>query len=150
MSCGEVEDVTAEERENAGQRCLRLTGVIGNLVGDWLSVNRSRRVPAGMLPARHARVRNSLGRLRRERAHMLACVHVIADRGKPLQDALPLRPIKLAQEGPKSLNERILEHRLTVALRHEETVQTNSERFGDLLERAEAGGHLTALNAGKI
>lgn len=58
------------------------------------------------LPARH--LRHSFRRLWREnRARNLVAAYVLANRLQPLQNALPLRPIKLTQERPKTLNERI-------------------------------------------
>src|ERR1700722_7210898 len=70
---------------------------------------------------------------------------VVADGLQPLQNGLPLRPIKLAQERPEALNEGILENRLSVRFRNEKTIQAPAQSFGNLLERAEAGCHLAAL-----
>jgi len=93
--------------------------------------------------------RHSVRSLRHKRPRMIR-IHVLADRLQPLQNPLPLCPIELPQERPKTLNERILEHRLAIRLRNEEPVQTNSQRFGNLFERAEAGRHLPALDSGQI
>ena len=76
--------------------------------------------------------------------------YVFADRLQTLQDALPLRPIELSEVRTKTLNERIFEYRFAIGFRHEETVQTYAERFGNLFQRAEAWRHLPALNPGQI
>src|SRR6202034_1959064 len=94
--------------------------------------------------------RHSLGGLRRHGAHHMIGADVLADRLQPLQNALPLRPIQLPQERTKTLNERILEYRFAVCLRHEEAIQSDSKCFSNLFERAEAGGHLSAFDTGQI
>ena len=71
---------------------------------------------------------------------------VLADRLQPLQNALPLSPVKLPQERTKPLNERVLENRFAVCLRHEEAIQANTQCFGNLFQSAEAGSHLPALD----
>ena len=78
-------------------------------------------------------LRHSFGRLGRKRARDLTCAHVLANRLQPLQNALPLRPIKLTQERPKALNERILQNGLSIRFGHEEAVQADTQSFGDLL-----------------
>ena len=54
------------------------------------------------------------------------------------------------KERTKALNKGILQHRLSVGFGDEEAIQPHSQRFGDFLERAEARGHLSALNPGQI
>lgn len=93
---------------------------------------------------------HSFWRLGRKRARNLICAYVLANRLQPLQNALPLRPIKLTQERPKALNERILQDGLSIRFGHEEAVQSNAQSFGNLLESAKAGRHLTALDPRKI
>src|SRR6266851_7600310 len=75
------------------------------------------------------------------------CMNVIADGLQPLQYGLPLFPIELPQERPQALDERIFQKRFAVGFRDEEAVQTDVERLGDLLQGAEAGRHLAALDA---
>src|SRR5579863_1915254 len=100
------------------------------------------------LPA--SNLRHSFRWLGRKRARDLIRAHVLANRLQPLQNALPLRPIKLTQERPKPLNEWILQDSLTIRFRHEEAVQADSQSFGNLLESAKAGSHLPAFDSGKI
>src|SRR5580704_18025745 len=91
-----------------------------------------------------------LGSLRRQRTHAVIGAHVLADRLQTLQDTLPLRPIELPQVWAKTLNEGIFQHRLAIGLGHEEAVQSNTQSFGNLFQRAEARRHLTALDPGQI
>src|SRR5258708_5468625 len=76
--------------------------------------------------------------------------NVVADRLQPLQYGLPLFPIQLPQERPQSLDERILQQRFAVGFRNEEAIQPHVERFGDLLQSAQAGRHLPALDARQV
>src|SRR6202790_3284221 len=76
--------------------------------------------------------------------------NVIADGLEPLQNGLPLLPIQLAQKGPQSLDERIFQQRFAVGFRNKKAVQADVERFGNLLQSAEAGSHLTALNSREV
>src|SRR5215469_6076952 len=76
--------------------------------------------------------------------------HMVADGLQALQNGLPLLPIELLQERPQSLDEGILEQRLAVRLRDEEPVQPDVQCLADLLERAEAWGHLPALDPRQI
>src|ERR1035437_6761824 len=76
--------------------------------------------------------------------------NVIADRLQPLQNRLPLLPIELVQKWPQSLDERILEQRFPVGLRYKKPVQTDAQRFGNLLKRSERWRHLSAFNACQI
>ena len=73
--------------------------------------------------------------------------NVIADGLQPLQNGLPLLPIQLAQERAQSLDERIFQERFAVGFRNKKPVQADVERFGNFLQSAEAGSHLTALDA---
>jgi hypothetical protein len=100
------------------------------------------------LPARY--LRHSFWRLWRQRARNLIRAYVLANRLQPLQNALPLRPIKLAQERPKTLNERIFENSLSIRFRHEETVQADTQSFGNLFQSAKAGRHLAAFDPGQV
>ena len=113
-----------------------------------LPVYGRRNMPSLSLPSRH--VRYSLAGLRGERAHLMTGAHVIADRLQPFENALPLRPIELPQERPETLNKWVFEYGLTVRFRNKETVQTDSQSFSNLFERAEAGCHLPAFDSGKI
>src|ERR1700730_6090910 len=76
--------------------------------------------------------------------------NVIADGLEPLQNGLPLLPIQLTQKRPQSLDEWIFQQRFAVGFRNKKTVQADVERFGNLLQSAEAGSHLAALNARQI
>src|SRR5690242_5965839 len=96
------------------------------------------------MPARHLR---HLRFMHRHRRAQRTAAHVIADGLQPLQNSLPLRPIELTQKRTQTLDEWIFEERLARGFRHEEAVQPNAQSFGNLLERAEAGGHLPALDA---
>src|SRR5208283_2623580 len=104
-----------------------------------------------MLPTGHLRNPICLRRgwPERRRLHGIRA-DVVADGLQPLQNGLPLRPVKLAQERPEALNEGILENRLSVRFRNEEAIQAHAQRFGNFLERAEAGCHLATLNAREI
>src|SRR6185437_12598665 len=116
-----------------------------------LSVQCRRRLPwRRMLMATRQRVRHPFSGLRRERAHVMACAHVVADRLQALQYGLPLGPIQLTQERPKPLNKGVLEHGLSIRFWNEEAVQTDTEGFGNLFERAYAGGHLAAFDSRQI
>ena len=75
---------------------------------------------------------------------------MVADRGETLQYGLPLFPIKLTKERAQTLNEGVFEKRFAVRFGNEEAIQADSQRFGDLFERAEAGRHLSAFNAREI
>ena len=117
-----------------------------------LAVQRGGRMMtrAGVLLATGYAVRYALGRLRGERTYLLASADMFADGLQPFQDALPLRPIELAQERPQALNERVFEHRLAIRLGNEEAVQADPQRFGNLFERAKAGSHLPAFDPGQV
>lgn len=101
-----------------------------------------------MPPRRDVRHFRLMHRLR-WRPHY-AAADVVADRLQPLKDGLPLRPIELAQKGPQSLNERILEQRLARGLGNEEAIQSYAESLGNFLERSEAGRHLPTLDTREI
>src|SRR6185437_8235990 len=79
-----------------------------------------------------------------------AAAHVIADRLQPLQNSLPLRPVKLTQERTQALDEWIFEQGLASGFGHEEPIQPDAQSFGDFFECAEAGSHLPALNTREI
>ncbi len=59
-------------------------------------------------------------------------------------------PIQLLQERTQSLDERIFQQRFAVRFRNEEPVQTDVERFRDLLQRPQAWRHLSAFNTRQI
>src|SRR5215831_5139889 len=75
---------------------------------------------------------------------------MIANRLQALQNRLPLFPVKLLQERPEPLDERILEERFSVGFRNEKPVQADVERLADLFQRAEAWCHLPALDAREV
>src|SRR6516225_8250879 len=141
-------------------------GLCGNrgvaILDVWLSLGGTevRRRPAlecwaGPLRWRFGRRRcrgdeTSGGRLRRERTHLLARAHVIANRLQPFQNALPLGPIELSQIRPKTLNERVLQHRFTVRFGYEKAVQANAQRLGDFFKCSEAGGHLATFDPREV
>src|SRR5260370_19989916 len=77
-------------------------------------------------------------------------MNVVADGLQPLQYRLPLFPIQLPKERPQSLDERIFQQRFAVGLGYEEPFQADVEGLGDLLQCAEAGRHLSALDARQI
>ena len=51
--------------------------------------------------------------------------NMIADGLQPFQDGLPLLPIQLPQEWTQSLDEWVLQKRLAIRFRDEETIQPN-------------------------
>src|SRR5271168_2381384 len=110
-----------------------------------LAVKRRRRMGGLLLPSRQS-MWQPLGNLRRQRTHAVIRAHMLADGLQPLQNALPLCPIELTQVRTKPLNERVFEHRLAVCFRHEETVQSHTQRLGNLLQRSETRRHLSALD----
>src|SRR4029077_20980568 len=110
-----------------------------------LAVNLCRGMKELLLSAGHS-VPHPVGRLGHHRSHGMIRTHVLADGLQTLQDGLPLRPIKLPQVRPKSLNERVFENRFSVRFRHEEAIQANTERLGAFFERAETRSHLPALD----
>src|SRR5258708_6493897 len=58
--------------------------------------------------------------------------------------------LKRWQERPQALDEGIFQQRYAVGFRDEDPVQADVERLGDLLQCAEAGRHLAALDAGEV
>jgi len=140
----------AGPRSSAGPARCAGASVGGDADAMRLAVE-GRDVPAtGMSrPAGHV-VRYAFGRLRRERTHLLARAHVIANRLQPFQNALPLGPIELSQIRPKTLNERVLQHRFTVRFGYEKAVQANAQRLGDFFKCSEAGGHLATFDPREV